>query len=67
MSKKRGWQAFILNGFPHAGICQVVVIAQLAERRPATLQLAIRADTRSAISTFSDGRLTAGHTYVAVT
>ena len=44
----------------------VVVVAQLAEGIPATHRTALIADLRSAVSAFSHSRLSAGHTYVAV-
>jgi len=48
-------------------MCGVVVVAEFAERSPATLQLAIRTNRGTAVSTFSHGSLAARHTCVAVT
>jgi len=45
----------------------VVVIAEFAERISAALRTAVIADRRSAVGTFSHGRLAARRTYFAVT
>ena len=57
----------VLNWFPQTGMSRVVVAAPLTEELPATPQTAIRANSRSAISTFSHSAIVTGRTYVAVT
>jgi len=56
-----------LNWFPQAGMRRVVIAAPLTEGLSATPHAAIRANSRSTVSTCSHSAIAARHTYVAVT
>ena len=51
--------AFVLNRFPHAEIRLVIVVAQFAERIPATFRTAVGANRRSAVRALGYGRFAA--------
>ncbi len=58
--------AFVLNRLPHAEIRLVIVVAQFAERIPATFRTAVGANRRSAVRALGYSRLAAGHPKIVV-
>jgi hypothetical protein len=66
---KRGGKrvALVLNWLLYAGMRDVIVVAEFAERIPAALQLAIRTNPSSAVSTLGDSNLTARRPDIAIT
>ncbi len=61
------WLALVLDRLLYAGMRDVIVIAEFAERIPAALQLAIRTNQSSTVGALSHGGLTVRYSLIAIT